>query len=218
MVQFRRCVVFVGMVVGGCGASWCRQPMGRRSSFDACMPRWFGVGRLACGLFIVRSFYLQQFGWYMVVLAVLWSACPSWCLSRCSPRQRSLMLSLLSSRLVPRFVMAGLSDMVVIVLRPGCARRVVMVRRCCSRQRSACPGLCGCSYGLGQSCLVAVGRPLHRLFPVGCDLSWLVRLWRVCVWGCCVVASTMLGWLCWLAVVFAAHWLACPAVGCVEPW
>ena len=60
---------FVGMVTGGRGASWCRQPMGHRSRCDPCMPGWFGVARLLCGLFIVGSSFLQRFGWYPAVSA-----------------------------------------------------------------------------------------------------------------------------------------------------
>ena len=115
----------------------------------------------------------------MVLLAVLWSACSLWGLSGCSPRQHSRMLSLLSSRFVLCFVVAGLSDVAVIVLRLGCARRVVLVRRRRSHQWSACPGLCRGPYGLGRPRLVAVGRLFRRLFSVRCVLSWLVRLWRV---------------------------------------
>ena len=181
MVELRRCVVSVGMVVGGRGAPWCRQPVGRRSRFDPCMPGWFGVGRLACCLFIVGSFALQQFGWYMVVLAALRSACSSRGLSRCSPCRHSRMLSLLSSRLVLRFVATGLSDVAVIVLRPGRARRVVFVRRRRSRNWSACLGLCGGPFGPGWPRLVAVGRFLRCWFPAGCVLWWLVRFLRVCV-------------------------------------
>ena len=69
MVESRRCGGFVGKVVDGRYASWCCQPMGRRSRFNPCMPGWFGVGRLACSLLIVASFLLQEFGWYTVVLA-----------------------------------------------------------------------------------------------------------------------------------------------------
>ena len=50
----------MGMVAGGRGASCCRQPMGRRSRFNPCMPGRLGVGPLACGLFIVGFFFLQQ--------------------------------------------------------------------------------------------------------------------------------------------------------------
>ena len=75
MVELRHAVVFVCMVVGGRGAPWCCQPVGCRSRLDPCMPGWFGIGRLACGLFLVGSLSLQQFGWCMVVLAALRSAC-----------------------------------------------------------------------------------------------------------------------------------------------
>ena len=178
MVESWRCGAFVGMVVGGHGASWCCQPMERRSRFDPCMPGWFGVGRLACGLFIVGSFFLQQFGWYPVVSATFRSACASWGRLRCSPRRCSRMLSWLSSRLARRFVVAGLSD-VAVVVRPGRARRFVFVRRRRGRQWLAPPGLCGCPYGPGWPSLVAVGCPLRHLFPVGRVLLWFACLRRV---------------------------------------
>ena len=139
MVELRRCVVSVGMVVGGRGAPWCCKPVGRRSRFHPCMPGWFGVGRLACGLFIVRSFSLQQFGWYMVVLAALQLACSLFVLSCCSRRRCSRMSSMSFSRLVLRFVAACLSDVAVIVLQRGCVRGVLLVRRRRSRQGPRCP-------------------------------------------------------------------------------
>ena len=79
--------MFVGMVVGGRGATCCHQAMGPRSCFDPCMPGLSGVGRLACDLFIIALLLLQQFGWCMVVLAASWSACsslgPFCCCQRC---------------------------------------------------------------------------------------------------------------------------------------
>ena len=63
-------------------------------------------------LFVVGSWFLQRFGWCMVVLAALWSACSPLGLSRCSRRWRSRMLSMLSSRLFLGFVAAGPSDVV----------------------------------------------------------------------------------------------------------
>ena len=89
------------------------------------------------------------------------------------------MLTLLSSRLVLRFVVAGMSDVAIIVLAAGRARQVVFVGGRRGRPWSACPGLCGGPYGPRQSCLVPVGRPLHHLFPVGRVLLLLVRLWCV---------------------------------------
>ena len=38
MVESGRRGAFVGMVPGGRGTSWCRQPMGCRFRFDPCMP------------------------------------------------------------------------------------------------------------------------------------------------------------------------------------
>ena len=199
MVESRHCGAFLGMVVGGRGASWCRQPMGRRSRSDPCMPGCFGVRRPACGLFIVRSFFLQRFGWYPVVSAALCSACASWGPLRCSPRRCSQMLSLLSSRLVRRFAVAGLSD-VAVVVRPGRARRVVLVRCRHGRQWLARPGLCGGPNGPGGP-------------PPGCcrlSLTSFVSR-RVCfVVVRPVAACPRVRLLCccqhfvWLAVVFAA--------------
>ena len=172
------CCAFVGMVAGRRGASWCREPMKRRSRFNVCMPGWFGVGRLACGLFIIGSFLLQQFGWYPAVSAALWSAFASRGRMRCSPCRCSAVLSWLSSRLVRRFVVSGLWDVAVVVL-PGLARRVVLVHRCRGRQWPACPGMCGGLYGLGRPRLVAVGCPLCHLFPVRRVSSWFARFRRV---------------------------------------
>ena len=90
----------------------------------------------------------------------------------CSPRRCSWMLSLLSSRLVLRVVAAGLSD-VAVLLRPGCAWRVVLVCSRYGRQSSARLRLCGGLYGPCRPRLVAVGCPTRHLFPVGCVLSWL---------------------------------------------
>ena len=143
----------------------------------ACLAGWVLAGLRAVCLLSGR-FFCSSSGSYTVVLATLWSACALWGRLRCSPRRCSRMLSLLSSRLVLRLVVAGLSDVAVIVLRPGRARRDVLVRRR-GRQWSACPGLCGGPYGPGRPRLIAVGRPLRHLFPVGRVLSWLVRLWRV---------------------------------------
>ena len=53
MVESRCSVVFLCMVVIGRGAPRCRHLVGRVSRFDPCTPGWFGVGRLACGLFTV---------------------------------------------------------------------------------------------------------------------------------------------------------------------
>ena len=224
MVELRRCVVSVGMVVGRRGAPWCRQPTGRCSRLDFCTPGWSGSGRLACGLFIFGSFSLQLFGWYMVVLATLRSVCSSWGLWRCSPRRCSRMLSLLSSRLVLRLVAAGLSDVAVIVLQPGRARRVVLVRGRRSCQWLACLGLCGGPYGPWRAafghcrpsptllasrrvCFVLarpfLARPCVRLLCCCLHYAWLVllvgrRLRRLMVGlSCC--------WMCWAVVAVSGR-------------
>ena len=54
LVDGRVTVLFPDMVAGGRGTSRRRQPDGRRSRFDPCMPGWLGVGRFACGLFTVN--------------------------------------------------------------------------------------------------------------------------------------------------------------------
>ena len=212
MVESQRCRAFVGMVASRHGASCCCQPMGRRSRFDPCMPDQFGVGWLACGLFTVESFFLQQFGRYPVVSAALWSACASWGQLSCSPRRCSRMSSFLSSRFVLGFAVAGLSD-VVVVLRPGRAPRVVLVRRCRGRQWSARRGRCGGVYRPGRPHLVAVGCPL-LFFPVK-SVSVVVTPVASCprVWSLCCCQHFV-----WYAVVFAAQWSACPAVRCVGQW
>ena len=85
-------VVFVGMVVGGRGAPRFCQPVGCRPCFDPCMPGWFGVGRLALGLFMVMSWPLHWFCWCTVVLAASGSACSALVPWRCCGRLRGQML------------------------------------------------------------------------------------------------------------------------------
>ena len=61
-------------------------------SGDLCMPGWFGVGPLACGLFTVRSRLQLRCGWCAVVLAASWSAWFAWVPSRCCRWSYSRML------------------------------------------------------------------------------------------------------------------------------
>ena len=61
----------------------CCQPVGRRFRFDPCTPGWFGVGRLACGLFTVKWRLQLRCCWFAVVLAALWSAWFAWVPLRC---------------------------------------------------------------------------------------------------------------------------------------
>ena len=83
------------------------RPIGPRSCSDPYIPGGFGVGRLACGLFTVGWFFLQQLGWYPAVSAALWSAGASRGRLPCSPRRCSRVLPWLSSRLVRRFVLSS---------------------------------------------------------------------------------------------------------------
>ena len=162
MVELRCSVVSVGMVVGGRGAPWCRQPVQRRSCFNPCMPGGFGVGRLACGLFLVASLLLQRFGWCMVVLAALWSACSSLGLFCCCRRccvlgsvasfVRRPAQPVMVSRSGLGLVVAGMSNVEFVVLRPGCSQRVVLVRSRRSRTRTACRGLHCCPHWFGGLC------------------------------------------------------------------
>ena len=131
MVELRCSIVSVGMVVGRRGTPWCCPPVGRRPWFDPCMTGWIGAGWYVCGLLVDGLWFLQPFGWCIVVLAALWAACSLLGLSRCSRLWRRRMLSLLSSRLFLGFVAAGSS--VFLVLRPEIAERVVFVRRRRSR-------------------------------------------------------------------------------------
>ena len=191
MVELRCSVVSMGMVVGGRGAPCCRQPVGRRSRFDPCMPGGFDVGRLACGLFMVASLLLQRFGWCIVVLAALWSACSSLGLFCCCRRCRVLgsvgsfvrrsVQPVMVSRRGLGLVVASMSDAGFVVLRPGCSRRIMLVCRRRSRMRSAFRRLRCCPHWFGRLCARHV---------------W------VC--GCRVVASVTRGRFCCRGVVCAA--------------
>ena len=120
------------------------------------------VSRLMVGLFVAGSFLLLQalsrpgLNW---VLRVKTRA--SW---------RGLGL-----------VVAGMSDAGFVVLRLGCSRRVVFVRRRPSRTRSAWRGLRCCPHWFGRLCAR-----------------------RVCLCGCRVVASVTHGRFCCRGVVCAA--------------
>ena len=167
MVELRCSVVSVGMVVDGCGTPWCRPPLGCRFRLDPCMAGWFGVGRLACGLFMVASLLPQRFGWCMVVLAAVWSAGSSLGLFCCCRHCRLLGCRVddvcaigsfvqrpacLVSRCGLGLAVAGMSDAGFVVLRPGCGRRVVLVRRPRSRTRSAWRGLRCCPHWFSRLC------------------------------------------------------------------
>ena len=156
-----------------------------------------GVGRLACGLFIVGSL-----------------SCNSLVGSRlCSPRRCSRTWFLLSSWFVLRVAAAGLSG-AVDVLRPGRTRCVVLVRRCWVASgrpvwvvccpvwaRPAVFGCCSCPYvACFPSGMLFRGVPgfgtSSRVVVVLLALLWLVRhrLRRP-------IASLSCRWMCWAVAV-----------------
>ena len=183
------------MVVDGRGAACCCQPRGRRSRFDPCMPGRLGVGRLACGLFIVGSLPRSS-----LIGSQL-----------CSPRRCSWTMFLLSSWFVLRVAAACLSGAVAVSL-PGRARCVVLVRWR-GHQWSARLGCVVARMGLAGLCLVAVAVPTS-----------LGSRWGCCLAVCTVSGRSRVSLLCcchycgWYVIVCAAQWPACPAVGCVRPW
>ena len=195
MVESRCSVVLVGMVVSGRGAACCRQPMGRCSRFDPCVPGRLGVGRLGCGLFIVGSL-----------------SCSSLIGSQlCSPRLCSRTWFSLSSRLF-----RGLR-------RSACPVRWMCRNRGVPRAWCWFAGIClpavgpsglrGGPYGPCRPCLVAVVVPTLLVSRQGCcfamcPVSGRPRVWLLCCWH----------YFAWSVIVCAAQWPACPAVGCVRPW
>ena len=103
----RGTVLFADMVVGGRGAPLCRRPDRRRSCFDPCTPGWYGVGRLACGLFTVKWRLQLRRGQCVVVLAASWSAWSAWVSSRCCRWPYCRMLFLQPARLCLRWLVAS---------------------------------------------------------------------------------------------------------------
>ena len=173
MVESPHSGAFVGMVAGGPGAAYCRQPMGRRSRFNPCMPGRLSVGWLACGLFIVGSLF-----------------CSSLVGSRlCSPRWCSRTLISLSSPFVLRIAAAGLSG-VVDVLRPGRARCVVLVRWCWFTSGRPVPGIVVVRMGPAGR-VWSLYLSLRDFFPIWRVFSWCARFQDVRACGCCVVVSAL---------------------------
>ena len=100
-------VLFADMVAGGRGAPRCRQPDGRRSRFDPCTPGWFGVGRLACGLFTVKWRLQLRCVRCVVVLAASWSPWSAGVSSRCCRWSYRRMLFLQPARPCRRWLVAS---------------------------------------------------------------------------------------------------------------
>ena len=151
MVELRCACVSVGLVVGGRGSPWCRQPVGHRSRIDPCMSGWFDVGRLASGLFTVASLLPQLFGWCLGMSSALWSACASLVSFCCCRRCRILSCCVDDVCAVGSFVR-----------RSACARPVMV----------SCSGL-----GAGSSKLVVlVGWSVVEVWNLGvpvCSWVWL---------------------------------------------
>ena len=100
-------VLFVDMVVGGRSPTRCRQPVGRCLRFDPCTPGWFGVGRLACGLFKVKWRLKLRCGRCAVVLAASWSAWFVWVSSPCCRWPSCRMLFVQPARPCRRWLVAS---------------------------------------------------------------------------------------------------------------
>ena len=69
--------------------AWLNTVSPARSRTGPCMSGQFGVGRRACGLFMVTSCPLQWFCWCAVVLVASWSVSSGLASWRCSGRLRS---------------------------------------------------------------------------------------------------------------------------------
>ena len=167
--------LFVGMVVGGRGAPWCRQPVGRRSRFDPCTPGWFGVGRLACGLFMVKWRLQLRCGLRAVVLAASWSAWFAWVPSRCCRWSYRRMLCV-----------AGTSVSVVVSCVLVCPSVVLcslltLVGRV--RNGSVAVFCCVRGYGRRQVWRTTVSPTRWTPFALRPVHAWLVWCWPACVWS-----------------------------------
>ena len=157
----------MGMVVGGRGAPRCRQRFGRPSRFDPCTPGWFGVGRLACGLFSVKWRLQLRCCWFAVVLAASWSAWFAWV----PPNvvyAAGMSLSVLVSGVVvcPSVVLCSLLPFVGRV----CIGSVAVF--CCVR-----------GYGRRWAWRTTVLPTRWAPSPFGPMHAWLVRRWSACVWS-----------------------------------
>ena len=168
-------VLFADMVVGGRGAPWCRQPDGRRSRFDPCTPGWFGVGRLACGLFTVKWRLQLRCGRCAVVLAASWSAWSAWFSSRCCRWSYRRMLLVQPARPCRRWLVAS---WLVQVRRSAVCQRwlavFVMVELRCSVVRG---------HGRQSAWRTTVLPSRWTPFPFRPVHAWLVWCWPACVWS-----------------------------------
>ena len=189
MVESRRCVAFVGTVVGGPGASWPSPTHGTPFPIRP-LHAWLVWCCPACLLSVQCLVFFSAAVWLV------------------NGSMSRLMVGLCGVVLIALQPAPAQPDVVLFVFSVGsevcCGRAVRCGGHCvatgmyparCVGSPSTCPpvvGLSGVVWWLVWAWPVALGRPLRCLFPVGCVLS-LVHLWRVRVCGCCVVASTLFG-------------------------
>ena len=193
-------VLFADMVAGGRGASRRLQLDGRRSPFDPCMPGWFGVGRLACGLFTVKWRLQLRCGRCAVVLAASWSAWSAWVLLRCCRWSYCRMLLVHPCRPCRRLPVASwlVRGRRSAVCQRWLAASVMVELRCSALSVGMVAGGRG-----APGCRLPVGRR-SRLDP--CTPGWS-RVGRLA----CGLFTVMwrLQLRCgWCAVVAAASWSA----------
>ena len=162
------------MVVGGRGAPRCHQPFGRRSRFDPCTPGWFGVCRLACGLFTVKWRLQLRCCWFAVVLAASWSAWFAW-------------VPLLPVVVPPNVVYAaGVSVSVLVsgfVVCPSvvlCSLLPLVDRVCIGSVAVFC---CVRGYGRRSAWRTTLLPTRWAPFPFRPVHAWLVRRWPARVWS-----------------------------------
>ena len=182
--------------MGGRGAPRCHQPDGRRSRVDLCTPGWFGVGRLACGLFTVRWQLQLRCGRCAVVSAASWSAWFAWVSSRCCRWSYRRMLFVQPERPCRRWLVAS---WLVQVRRSAVCQRwlaaFVMVELRCSVvfvgmvvSRRGAPR---CRHPVGRRSRFDTSTPgWFRVGHLACGLFTV--MWRLqlgCGW-CAVVAAS----------------------------
>ena len=168
--------MFVGTIVGGRGAPWCCQPVGRRFRFDPCTPGWFGVGRLACGLFTVKSRLQLRCCWFRGCLGHLMVGLV--CVGSIA----------LLPVVVPLHVVyaAGMSVSVLVsgvVVCPSvvlCSLLPLVGRVCIGSVVAFC---CVCGYDRRWAWRTTVLPTRWAPFPFRPVHTWLVRRWPACVWS-----------------------------------
>ena len=193
------------MVAGGHGASRRRQPDGRCSCFDPCKPGWFGVGRLACGVFTVKWRLQLCCGRCAVAAAASLSAWSAWVSSRRCRWSYRRMLFMRPTRPCGRWLVASwlVQGRRSAVCQRWLAALVTVESRCSVVSVGMVDGGCGaplCRHSVGRRsrfdpCTprwLGVGRLAGRLFTV----MW--RLQQRCGWCAVVVAASLSAGFVWV--------------------